>query len=234
VTPKSRGGTNRICNLVLACVECNREKGSLTAEEFGYPKIQGLASNILMRAEAFMNTVWRQLVEKLNAEITYGYVTKHQRRKAKIEKTHSNDAFLIAGGTKNHERSVPHSIKQSRRNNRCLQVNRCGFKRSIRNQRYKIQPNDLVRYTLPEPRFKAPKFKQKLLYTCKLVNDKLVYFIRSTVRRIKRPESRPIICRTQGIYGSGYLIGLELPNGPISTSTKNIQFLNYGKGFVWT
>jgi 5-methylcytosine-specific restriction endonuclease McrA len=32
-TPKSRGGTNSLSNLVLACRRCNRFKGSLTVAE---------------------------------------------------------------------------------------------------------------------------------------------------------------------------------------------------------
>jgi len=40
IVPKSRSGTNRVSNLTLACHECNQKKGSMTAEEFGYPNIQ--------------------------------------------------------------------------------------------------------------------------------------------------------------------------------------------------
>ena len=34
VIPRSKGGTNRLSNLVLACCECNQAKGSLSVEEF--------------------------------------------------------------------------------------------------------------------------------------------------------------------------------------------------------
>jgi len=40
VIPKSRGGTDKISNLVISCETCNREKGSRTAEEYGFPNIQ--------------------------------------------------------------------------------------------------------------------------------------------------------------------------------------------------
>jgi len=36
LTPKSRGGSDRASNLVIACDPCNKRKGSQTAEEFGY------------------------------------------------------------------------------------------------------------------------------------------------------------------------------------------------------
>lgn len=32
--PRSKGGGNRLSNLVLACVECNHEKGDWTVEEY--------------------------------------------------------------------------------------------------------------------------------------------------------------------------------------------------------
>src|SRR6266567_3565659 len=41
--PKSRGGSDRASNLVIACEPCNKGKGSQTAEEFGYPEIQAQA-----------------------------------------------------------------------------------------------------------------------------------------------------------------------------------------------
>lgn len=34
--PKSRGGTNRISNLALACHDCNQQKANRTADEYGY------------------------------------------------------------------------------------------------------------------------------------------------------------------------------------------------------
>ncbi|GBE55459.1 hypothetical protein BMS3Bbin15_01633 [archaeon BMS3Bbin15] len=63
----------------------------------------------------------------------------------KLEKSHINDAFVIAGGT-TQSRSVPYMTTQTRRNNRSIQTNRKGFKPSIRRQRYKLQPDDLVKY----------------------------------------------------------------------------------------
>ena len=32
--PRSKGGGNRRGNLVLCCIACNRDKGTMTAEEF--------------------------------------------------------------------------------------------------------------------------------------------------------------------------------------------------------
>lgn len=144
IIPKSRGGTNRVSNLAISCHECNQEKGNRTAEEFGHHGIQKKAKKSL-KATPFMNLVRRRIVDLLGCDHTYGYITKHNRIKVGLEKTHYNDAFVIAGGY-TQERSIPYVAKQVRRNNRSIQMNRKGFKPSIRRQRYNLQPNDLVKF----------------------------------------------------------------------------------------
>jgi 5-methylcytosine-specific restriction endonuclease McrA len=144
IIPKSRGGTDRVSNLTIACRNCNLKKGDKTAEEFGYPDIQQQAKMPLKAAAGVNNIRWR-LVEQLEAEHTYGYVTKYLRNKLGLEKSHVNDAFAIAGGT-TQERCRPYEVIQVRRNNRSLQLNRKGFKPSIRKQRYSLQPYDLVHF----------------------------------------------------------------------------------------
>ena len=97
------------------------------------------------KPETFMSTVRWKLVNLLGCQHTYGYVTKHNRIQLKLEKSHSNDAFVIAGGN-GQMRPVQYVVNQIRRNNRALRLNRNGFKPSIRKQRYDLQPHSLVRY----------------------------------------------------------------------------------------
>lgn len=123
VIPSSRGGSDRVFNLTIACHKCNQKKGNKTAKEFGHPEIEEQCKKPL-KAAAFMNTVRWELV---------------------LEKSHVNDAFAISKGS-DQERCRLHVVKQTRRNNRSLQTNRKGFDPSIRRERYKFQPNDLVRY----------------------------------------------------------------------------------------
>ena len=98
-----------------------------------------------LKATACLNNIRWRIVEQLGAEHTYGYVTKYERNKLGLEKSHVNDAFIIAGGT-DQERCRPYQVFQVRRNNRSIQTNRKGFKPSIRRQRYQLQPHDVVTY----------------------------------------------------------------------------------------
>lgn len=144
IVPKSRSGSDRVSNLTISCHTCNQKKNNKTAEEFGHPEVQEQAK-VPLKSAAFMNIIRWKLVNVLNCDHTYGYITKHDRIKQGLEKSHINDAFVIAGGT-DQIRVKSFAVKQNRRNNRGLQINRNGFKPSIRRKRYKFQPNDIVNH----------------------------------------------------------------------------------------
>lgn len=142
--PLSRGGTNKISNLAIACEKCNQDKGNMTAEEYGFPELQKQVNQSL-KSVPFMNVVKKRISSLIDCDTTYGFITKHNRIKLGLSKSHVNDAFVIAGGI-NQSRNISFIVKQNKRNNRKLQVNRKGFKPSIRRVRYKYQLNDLVVY----------------------------------------------------------------------------------------
>jgi hypothetical protein len=78
------------------------------------------------KPETFMSTVRWMLVNRLRlsgnaVDHTYGYITKSNRIMLGIEKSHINDAFVIAGGTMQERSSVNYYlIQQVRKCNRKL------------------------------------------------------------------------------------------------------------------
>ena len=179
--------SDRPDNLITLCNDCHisenhKEDGFLWGWQ---PKTNGF------KEATFMSTVRWMVVNKLNCEHTYGYITKANRIEQGLEKSHVNDAFIIAGGTKDMQRAVSFSFKQVRRNNRSIQTNRKGFKPSIRRQRYKLQPNDLVRCRGKEYRVKGMFNKGSWV---RLV-DSTKEIINSNVRNVE------LICYGKGIFG---------------------------------
>ncbi len=133
------GGSNRPNNLVTVHKSCHNKfhKGKIK-HKFIKPKS--------FKQTVIMNNIRKYIIDKLNCDYTYGYITKRNRIKSHLDKSHINDAFVIAKGDNNNInlRCDQFEIKQVRRHNRCLQLNRNGFKPAIRQQRYKFQPNDTV------------------------------------------------------------------------------------------
>jgi 5-methylcytosine-specific restriction endonuclease McrA len=101
--PKSRGGSQRISNLVVACEPCNKRKGNLTAEEFGYPELQAQARLPLKDAahvSSIKTTVLKVLAQQFGSgrvAARYGFETKYQRIQVlNLPKAHAYDAVAIA------------------------------------------------------------------------------------------------------------------------------------------
>ena len=213
IIPTSRGGSDRVSNLTIACHDCNQDKGNKTAAEFGHPEIQVLAKQSLKTA-AFMNIVRSRLVDNIKKEFpqyqcneTYGYVTKYNRNELGLEKTHVNDAFVIAGGSR-QIRSKPYIVKQIRRNDRSLQLNRKGHKPSIRTKRYKIKPGDLVKKVI---------LSRNMGWDDGLIKDKTVYTIK-------------------GVFNYGDWVRLVNPipdENDINIKTSDVNILKYGSGLLF-
>ena len=77
------------------------------------------------KPETFMSTVRRKLINMLReaeniVTHTYGYITKSNRIALGLEKSHSTDAFVIAGGTFKEKSSQNYLIQQVRKCNRKL------------------------------------------------------------------------------------------------------------------
>ncbi len=97
--PRSRGGSNRVSNLVLSCQRCNLAKGNRTAREFGHPEVEVLAQQPLRDAAA-VNATRFALVETLRGVglpigTWTGGRTRFNRARFGIEKAHSLDALCV-------------------------------------------------------------------------------------------------------------------------------------------
>ena len=136
IIPKPEG-TDKSDNLALLHKKCHKK-----LHEQG---LQGKLKKSRQCKEAtFMNIVKNRFQKDLDCKVVFGYETFTKRNELDLPKNHVNDAFVISGGEK-QIRTIPFEVAQKRKNNRCLQKNRKGFKPSIRKQRYSIRPKDLVK-----------------------------------------------------------------------------------------
>jgi hypothetical protein len=113
-TPPDR--SDRPSNLICLCSKCHtpvfHKKGQFL---YGWePKLKSF------KAETFMSIIYKRLATELGAEHTFGYITKVNRSELGLDKSHHNDAFVIAGGT-TQSRTTPLMLEQTRRNNRALE-----------------------------------------------------------------------------------------------------------------
>jgi len=136
---KSKGGSDAPSNLKTLC---EKHHNSLHAGKWSLTS----GKHKSLKSATTMNVIRSYLLRLLPEAIeTFGYMTKANRYYFGIEKSHSNDAFVIAGGS-TQKRETEQSIKFKRKNNRSLQKNRNGYAPAIRRQRYKIQPQDIIEW----------------------------------------------------------------------------------------
>jgi 5-methylcytosine-specific restriction endonuclease McrA len=103
IVPKSRGGSDRVSNLTLACQDCNQQKDTQTAAEFGHPEVEAQAKQPLRDAAALNATRWA-LFHRLKAlgkpvETGTGGRTKWNRTTRGLPKAHWVDAACVGAST---------------------------------------------------------------------------------------------------------------------------------------
>lgn len=123
---KSLGGVDNKNNLITLCNKChtspNHKEGKFLYDWcMGGKKVRGF------KDATFMSMIRWHLINQLkehhdNIHATYGYITKNHRIKNGIEKTHYNDAFSITKGINQKRNDNIFEVKQSRRNNRSLEM----------------------------------------------------------------------------------------------------------------
>ncbi len=109
IVPRSKGGSDRVSNLTIACGPCNIKKGALGIKDFlkGKP---GLVASVLAQAKAplkdaaAVNSTRWELFRRLQSlslpiECGSGGRTKWNRTKRGLEKTHWIDAACVGAST---------------------------------------------------------------------------------------------------------------------------------------
>lgn len=109
--PKSKGGSDRVSNLVLSCVPCNQKKGAELPINFlnGKPDllaaIEKQRKQPLADAAAVNATRWKlkEVLEStgLPVEVGSGGLTKFNRKRLDISKSHWSDAACVGQSTPN-------------------------------------------------------------------------------------------------------------------------------------
>ncbi|MFC9911520.1 RNA-guided endonuclease IscB [Streptomyces sp. NPDC059862] len=169
VRPRSRGGSSRISNLVLACVPCNQTKGSKAVEVFLADRPDRLAKirqqiKAPLGDAAAMNATGSQLTEALSTlgrpvHTWSGRLTKANRSAMGLAKTHTMDALSI--GPLDHESGdrivrFPKQVLVAKATGRGSYArttpDRYGFprlRRSRTKQHFRYVTGDLVRAVVP-------------------------------------------------------------------------------------
>ncbi len=162
IQPKSKGGSDRVSNLTLACHDCNQKKGNQAVQDFlkGKPdlvkQILSQAKAPLKDAAALNATRWKLLnrLEEtgLSVETGTGGRTKFNRVARNIDKTHWTDATCVGASTPKKLLILgvrPLLIRASGHGNRQMcGTNKYGFPTRYRSnvkKHFGFQTGDMVR-----------------------------------------------------------------------------------------
>jgi 5-methylcytosine-specific restriction endonuclease McrA len=158
IVPRSRGGTDRVSNLTLACHRCNRAKGNRTAAEFGHPAVQARAQ-VPLRDAAAVNATRRAVLRALHVmgfavRCWTGGRTKWNRERFGLPKTHAVDALCVGevAGVSGAAAPVLLIRATGRGQRQRTTVDAAGFPRGYRLRRktvYGFRTGDHVRAVVP-------------------------------------------------------------------------------------
>jgi len=166
VVPKSKGGSNRIANLVLACRKCNEKKGTKDIEVFLRKKPERLKTikaglKKPLRAAAAVNATRNKIVRELRAfglpvTTTTGAQTKFNRKVQGYPKAHWLDAAVLGEQGESVELlsgSILHIKAMGRGSRQSCKPDKHGFPRTKPKAKAKkvkgFQTGDIVKAVVP-------------------------------------------------------------------------------------
>ncbi len=167
IHPRSKGGTDCVSNLTLACAACNQQKGNKDAKAFlkkkpkTYAALVKQASKPLKDAAA-VNSTRRVLQERLcglglGLEVGSGGQTKYHRNQQGYRKTHWLDAVCVGASGQQvlvaSEKEVLEIRAMGRGSRQMCSMDRYGFPRTAPKAREKkvhgFQTGDIVEAVVP-------------------------------------------------------------------------------------
>jgi len=172
IKPRARGGSNRISNLTLSCEKCNQKKGTKSIEDFlkNDPiRLNSIKAKLKkpMADTAAVNATRFKLLETLKVtglpvETGSGGLTKFNRTRQSLEKTHYFDAACVGVSTPDiliAKNLKPLRILASGHGNRQMCItNKFGFPirhRTNTKFHFGFRTGDIVQATLPTGKFEG-------------------------------------------------------------------------------
>ena len=169
--PKSKGGSNRVSNLVLSCIPCNQNKDNKLPADFlsDRPKLLALIDKQrkqpLADTAAVNATRWKlkEVLESsgLPVETGSGGLTKFNRKRNGISKSHWSDAVCVGKSTPdslNIQGYQPLLIKATGHGSRqMVNSDKYGFPRGKPKLRQKsvfgFQTGDMLKTVIPKGKY---------------------------------------------------------------------------------
>lgn len=160
IHPRSRGGSDRVSNLALACMPCNQRKGNRNVAEFlahdqeRLSRIEAQRKTPLQDAAAVNSTRWALFgalkASGLPVEVATGARTKFNRTRLGLPKAHALDAACVGDvdAVMGWQRPMIQAKCSGRGSHQRTRLNRFGFPRGYltRTKRhFWFQTGDLVR-----------------------------------------------------------------------------------------
>jgi hypothetical protein len=220
---RSNSGTDNPNNLITLCTKCHNPQAHKTWLKGWKPKVKSL------KEATFMSMIRWRLVNTLQCEHTYGYQTKSKRIEHRMEKSHMNDAFVMAGGS-HQTRCQPFEVIQVRRNNRSLATFYDAKYVDIRDKKVKSGQELFCGRTRRNKNLNTENLWQYRGYKVKkgrvsLRTERATYQPKDLVRY------EGMVYRVVGSQNKGQYVKLEgLKKVP---SVKKVEIVSYGKGFCF-